>query len=215
MLKDLKLVVFDLDGVILDSEPIHAASIVEIMREWHVDGYDPMANVGMSSYGMWEKLIAAHGADVTPEQMIEKSIDYDEAYMHRHGVQPSRGLLQLLDFLDSRDIAAAVASSSERRFVLGALRLLGIQDRFGAVVTGTDCERKKPWPDLYLRALSQMGVPPARAAAIEDSSPGVRAAKSAGLYCVGYRNPTSGDQDLSEADCVINALSCAAAHLLG
>ncbi|MCI8622765.1 MAG: HAD family phosphatase [Provencibacterium sp.] len=209
-----KMAVFDLDGVILDSEPLHARSIIELLESYGVSDFHPEENIGMSSERMWAWLIEKHGIPSTPEEMVEQMTDRDEQQMRAFGMGGTRHLNELLDRLEENGVLLGIASSSERRFVDAALRQAQVKERFPYTLAGSEAPRKKPAPDLYLGVLKKAGVRPEEAAAIEDSSTGLRAAKQAGLFCIGYRNPTSGEQDLSEADAVVEDLLDAAAYLL-
>ena len=87
------------------------------------------------------------------------------------------------------------------------LQLLGIRECFDITVAGNEIPKKKPEPDVYLKVLELSGIEASCALAIEDSKAGVEAAQRAGICCYGYRNPTSGNQDISKADKIVNSLN--------
>jgi HAD superfamily hydrolase (TIGR01509 family) len=120
--------------------------------------------------------------------------------------RPSAGLLPLLDRLVELGIGRAMFSSSDRFYVEAVLRFFNIERFFPVVVGGDEVARRKPFPDGYLKAVELSGGDPARTIAVEDSSSGVKSAKAAGLRVIGYRNPTSGGQDVSGADFVVDSL---------
>jgi HAD superfamily hydrolase (TIGR01509 family) len=99
----------------------------------------------------------------------------------------------------------AVVSSSSSAWVRSHLERLSLLEFFDVVVTREDAQRSKPFPDLYLTALSRLGVPAADALAIEDSANGIAAARAAGIRCVAYPNSVTARQDLSEADVLADA----------
>lgn len=214
MLRRFKMVVFDLDGVILDSEPMHSRSIVKLLARYGVFDFDPKQNIGMSAERMWARLVAQHGIPYTAEEMVEQATELDEEEMRERDMQETPHLSALLNRLQENGLKLGIASSSERRFVDAALRQVGVKERFAYTLAGSEAPRKKPAPDLYLGVLKMAGIAPEEAAAIEDSATGIRAAKAAGLYCIGYRSPSSDEQDLSEADVLIDDLIDAAPFLL-
>lgn len=203
----VRMVIFDLDGVLLDSEPIHIRSIEEILRRYGAQAPDLAGNVGKSSEDMWMGFIRAYGLDTTPQELVREMTRLDKETMVREHTGASRGLDGLLRTLKKRGVALGLASSSERDFVDWVLHYLGVYEDFAFTAAGTEAPRKKPWPDLYERVLALSGIPACDAAAVEDSAAGVTAAKQAGLRCIGYLNPTSGQQDLSKADVVVSSLA--------
>jgi HAD superfamily hydrolase (TIGR01509 family) len=119
---------------------------------------------------------------------------------------PSDGLRELLADLAALGIPTAVCTSSTRDYANRMLALLGLSDAFDFVVGGDEVFRLKPAPDIYLSTLRHFEVDSFFALAIEDTTTGVAAAKAAGMLCIGYINPTSGNQDLSEADWQVNSM---------
>lgn len=214
MMNRIKMVVFDLDGVILDSEPMHSRSIIRLLESYGVFGFNPAENIGMSSENMWKRLIEDNHIPATPEQMVEQMTDLDEQEMRTLGMGPSYHLNELLDKLEENGILLGIASSSERRFVDAALRQVGVTGRFPYTLAGSEAPRKKPAPDLYLGVLEKAGIRPQEAAAVEDSATGLCAARQAGLFCIGYRTPSSAEQDLSGADAIVSDLLDAIPFLL-
>lgn len=205
--EELKMVVFDFDGVILDSEPMHARAVSLVLERHGVMDFDPMQCVGMSAPLTWERLIKEYGLAASVKELMDETLDADDQLLRASDALPSAGLREVLDTLGRMGVRTGIASSSMARYVRGALSFLGLTERFPVVVTGDECDRKKPFADPYLLAASRGAAPPVECAAVEDSAIGVESAKSAGLFCVGYRNPTSGEQDLSHADVVIEHLS--------
>ena len=114
--------------------------------------------------------------------------------------EPMRGIAELLAAIRAAGIPAAVASSSPRSWVARGVDLLGIRAFFGAFVSGDDVQRRKPAPDIYLEAARRLGVEPARSVAIEDSSPGIAAARAAGMKTVAIPHWLTEKHDLAGAD---------------
>lgn len=206
--KNKKAIIFDMDGVLLDSEPLHENARQEMYRELNIVLDDTFPDpVGKSCSDFWdlilEKLqIPGNGVDKERQhyQMVSQQIE-------KYHVGPSEGLIELLQWAKRNGMKIGLASSSSRFLVDDALRLLNIETYFDFTAAGDEVAAKKPAPDLYLKVLDAFGITGDEAIAVEDSRSGVAAAKTAGIYCFGYQNPTSGNQDLSQADQQIQKLS--------
>ncbi len=111
-----------------------------------------------------------------------------------------RGIRELVDALAAAAVPMAIASSSPARWVVPALERLGLRDRFRAVVTGDEVAKRKPSPDGYLEAARRVGAEPSRAVAIEDSGPGITAARAAGMAAIVIPHWLTERHDLSGAD---------------
>jgi len=117
------------------------------------------------------------------------------------------GVRPLLEELDQMGTLMAVASSSSREIVELILSKLAIRHFFTATVSGKDASQGKPAPDIFLKAAAALGVEPGKCVVIEDSPPGVDGAKKAGMTCIGFANPNSGEQDLTSADLILKDFS--------
>ena len=115
-------------------------------------------------------------------------------------MEPLPGVRGLLDDLVTAGIPLAVASTSPARWVLPAADALGIRQHFNTIVTGDDVERRKPAPDVYLLAAARLGIAPTRCVAIEDTRPGLVAAKAAGMTAIVIPHWLTETHNLSEAD---------------
>lgn len=202
-----KLMMFDMDGVIADTEPLHYAMKYEMLRAMGVaDRPDFSGLSGKSMHEIWTPLIEQYHLPKTYEEIARWQCELVLRGLIDRGIGPSHGLLPLLDALDAAHVPYALVSSSGRTLVDGILALYGLDKRFCDTIAGTDGFAMKPAPDLYLEMLRRHGVSASEAATVEDSSTGIQAAKAAGLTCIAYRNPTSGVQDLRAADTVVDSL---------
>lgn len=204
-----KLIVFDMDGVLVNSEPTHDAVFDALVRELSGGrlGGDSLHLAGVSTRILYQNALAAAGVAGDAAAFARRHFEEMLRRLPLDFPVPEPSVLRLLDALRSRGLRMAVASSSPRDFVEGALSLYGIQDRFETLVTSNDIVHMKPAPDSYLEALRRCGVEACEAAAVEDSRSGSLAAAAAGLFCFGYVNPDSGAQDLSAADVCIRDLT--------
>lgn len=204
----IKLMIFDMDGVIFDSEPIHYNSKLRILEDLGLEReLDLSRHVGFPSEEFWQRILNENGIkDVTAKELENRQYDYNLESMKNEKINLTNGLLELLDVLDACAIDCAVASSSDKYFVDKVLDYFEIKNRFRAVVSGDEVMQKKPAPDVYLKALNECNVSSADALCIEDSFMGSLAAENAGIRCIGYINPTSGQQDLSNTFAQIESI---------
>lgn len=124
--------------------------------------------------------------------------------MEEGNYQPISGITELLVSINKHNTTMAVASSSSIRFIEAVLRKLNIDKYFKLYISGEEIKKSKPDPDIFLKTAEMLQIKPKECIVIEDSKNGVIAAKKAGMKCIGYINPNSGNQDLSEANVVIS-----------
>lgn len=202
-----KMLVFDMDGVILDSEPLHEYAKKRILQDYNISpNIDLSWSVGNPNIVLWRRIITQYKISSTPEELEQKQYEYIIEQLEEQNVKANDGLEKLLDWAERNDFLIGLASSSNRYFVDYVLRFLKIKDYFEYTVAGDEVTHKKPKPDVYLAVISMTDILPSQVIAIEDSSSGIRAALEAGISCIGYQNPTSGKQDLSLALHVITSL---------
>ena len=158
---ELQGVVFDVDGVLFDTEHLAHQIWVEVSREmgWPQVGADYLEFVGRNRTGAQEKI-------------------------EREGVPMEPGVREILDFLRARRIPAALATSTGRERTQRRMELTGLGPYFTAIVTGDQVERGKPDPEIYLRACRALGTEPAHTLAVEDSRNGILSASRAGMQVI-------------------------------
>ena len=211
-------VIFDMDGVLLDSEPLHRELNQTLFRELGADVSDVEydAFIGMSTPLMWQSLVAAWKLPYRVEELVQREQDRKHDALRTRPLVPSQGLVDLLTALRAAGRRLAVASGSPRRNILLVLDRLNLTPYFDAVVASEEVAHGKPAPDVFLEAARRLNVAPARCVVIEDAANGIRAARAAAMPCVGYQNPTSGRQDLSAAHLIVDNLhSPLLRHFLG
>lgn len=202
-----RAVIFDMDGLLLDTETLWHEAEVELFRR-HGDEFtwdDKMAVIGTSF-----DITARYFADRLGRPPEEGAALVDEmvALMHdrvRRQVDARPGAMELVAGIRALDgVRLGLASNSPRFLVDDALATAGLVDVFETIVTSSDVEHAKPAPDIYLRACQDLGVDPSEALALEDSASGVAAAKAAGLTCIAV--PQFAETDVSAADRIVNSL---------
>lgn len=203
-----KAFIFDMDGVIIDSEPIHFEVDRLTAKHFGVDmtQEDLERFVGMTNPEMWTIIRQEHGIPHTVDEIIAFQSVRKRQYLDEADIGPIPGIVELLEELRKHRIAIGLASSSPRSFIEAVLGKFGIRGYFSCVVSGEEVPAGKPAPDIYLEAARQLDVPPEQCVVLEDSRNGVLAAKRAGMRCIGYANPNSGQQDLSAADRMVQAI---------
>ena len=195
-------VVFDMDGVLADTEPLHLLSLQEILAplgvEYTAEHNRPYIGIGESEF--WVSVCERFGLPEPPATMAARR---DEAMLRNiaRGITPMPGAVELVRELAGRALPLAVASSSPPRQVRAIVEALGLLDAFGALVSGESPEvaRGKPAPDIYIEACRAIGLPPEECLAIEDSENGARAARAAGLVVVAVPCGETLRQDFSSA----------------
>jgi len=208
-LHDVTAVIFDLDGVLVDSEPMHFRAANRVLARWGAAISEPeyRASIGLGEAATWESWRQRLGLSGTFE---EWSTANTQARLHEiaAGVSPIVEAVQLARQLHAAGMALAIASSSTRAVIDALLAALAVDDLFTVRVSGEDpaVGASKPAPDVYRVAAAHLHVPPSTCLAIEDSAPGVTAAKRAGMTCVAVPNRWTADQDFRDADIVLESL---------
>ena len=204
----LGFVVFDLDGVLVDSEQVWDAVREELARErggnWHPGAQRDM--MGMSSPEWSRYMHDRIGLPETPEEINRIVV---ERMLERYVAGPPwiDGALDALHRLAAA-FTLALASSSNRELIDAVLKAGGIASLFRATVSSEEVPRGKPAPDVYLEAARRLGADPAACVAIEDSHNGIRSAKAAGMACIAIPNAHfPPGEATAEADLVLGSIS--------
>jgi HAD superfamily hydrolase (TIGR01509 family) len=204
----IEAVVFDLDGVLIQTEEIwddvRGAYIVELGGRYDAEAQRAM--MGMSSTE-WSRYLAEDlGVPRTPDQVNADVVERMAASYREH-LPLIPGAVEAVERLAAR-WPLAVASSSNRPLIDLVLELSGLGRCFRATVSSEEVPRGKPEPDVYLEACRRLGAEPTRAAAVEDSHAGIASAKAAGMLVAAIPNPSfpPGDEALAQADLVLGSL---------
>jgi HAD superfamily hydrolase (TIGR01509 family) len=188
----VSLVIFDCDGVLVDTEPISAkvgAAIVSSMG-WELSAQEVLDRFLGCTEEYFRAEVQLHtGLSLAPGWDAQYEPLYDAAYAAELG--PVDGITEVLDELDAMGVPCCVASNGSHDKMRRTLGVTGLLERFeGRVFSADDVSRGKPAPDLYLHAASTMRVQPDEALVVEDSPRGVEAARAAGMSCVGFAGRT-------------------------
>ena len=204
-----KSVIFDMDGVLLNSEPYYYEYLNQRFTQLDLSVTDEEYNgfVGLPSRKVWSYLEKSRGVDLNIEGLMENEEKQVNEIFNRAKLEPIQGMTDLLESLRSLNVSMSVASSSYKSTIELIIKKLGFNSYFSFLLSGTEVKNGKPHPDIFIKSAEIHGTPSEHCIVIEDSTNGIRGAKSAGMICVGFRNPGSGKQNLSEADLVIDDYS--------
>lgn len=200
-----KGIIFDCDGCILDSEAIFLEAVRRYLNTFNIESSNddlkfvvgkPMTTIAMD-------LLDKYHLNLSVDEFIqgERVIFYE--MMNSTALSPMPGLLDLIQRALVDNIALAIASSSPKNYVLNVTDQFGITDKFQEIITGEQVEHGKPYPDIYLLAASKLAIAKDELIIIEDSTNGIQAGISAGIYTVGYKGSII-EQDTSKADVSID-----------
>jgi len=208
MAEPIAAIVFDLDGVLVDSEPLQLAAWQRYVARF---GLELPATILPRLFG--RRLLDAARIIVEelalPVRPEEAARERDALFLATvpGNVRPMPGARELVGALQSRRLPLGLATSGHRLYVETVLTELGLSRAFTVVVTGDDVTRGKPAPDCYRRAVECLGLPPQRCVAIEDAPLGVAAARAAGLRCIAVPNTHTAQLDgFAAADVVLPSL---------
>jgi HAD superfamily hydrolase (TIGR01509 family) len=206
--RHLRGVIFDMDGVVVDSEPLSLRTIAEIVAgEGAVaDPADLGDLIGRTLDDALTTAAARAGRRVPVDDLRRA---YDAQYLPRlrASAEPNPGLLALTAALSTAGIPMALASSSRLTEIDAIVVALGLGDVLAAIASGQEVRHPKPAPDVYLLAMRRLGLGPAGLVAIEDSASGVAAAVAAGLACVAVRTSLTSSHDHSAAALTVSSLT--------
>jgi HAD superfamily hydrolase (TIGR01509 family) len=183
---DLQLVIFDMDGLMLDTEPVSHDGWCEAGKQMGFNmGEDIYRRLVGTNYNLCKQRM---------KDYMGYSFDFDEAYairssyvrqhVDKHGISVKKGLNEILDIVDRLGIKKCVATSTDRKRAHELLSIVGIADRFDGMVGGDSIKNSKPDPEIFLKAASDCGVKPENCLVLEDSETGIQAAHRAGMRSV-------------------------------
>jgi HAD superfamily hydrolase (TIGR01509 family) len=203
-----KSVLFDMDGVIVDSLPTHALAAQNVLREYGYDltSKDYMENfAGCTDLAGFTGFFRRYDKDIDVRPLVRQKADEYMSLCRGHLVA-FPGVLEFIDELELQGIAMGLVTSALQGEADLTLDAFGIRNRFSAMVTAKDVNNSKPHPEPYLRGADKLGVSPKSCLVIEDATDGVEAALRAGMRCLAVTNTCSA-RDLSQATKVVDGLS--------
>lgn len=207
----IKAVIFDMDGVIIDSEPFHYKVFKDYIKskfDLTISDEEYSTFIGTTNHYIFATLQEKYKflGDIAAfiQEYEEKCLDY---LLSTTTERPIQGVDVLVKNIHQNKIKLALASSSPKKVINIVLDMFKLDKFFDVKVSGQEVANSKPAPDIFLRAAELLKLLPEDCLVFEDSRNGVAAAKAAGMKCIGYYNPNSGNQDLSRADHIIESFA--------
>ena len=203
-----RAVVFDLDGLMFNTEELYQLVGTELLRrrgyEFTQELLDQM--MGRPSSVALQMMIDTHALKATVQELLAETDEIFPAIL-RERLAPMPGLVELLAALEQRQVPKGIATSSRRSFVDRVLGQFGYHPRFAPILTSEDITHGKPHPEIYLLAASRLGIAPGEMLVLEDSQNGCRAAVAAGAIAVAVPGTHSSRHDFSGAALVAESLA--------
>ena len=195
----IKGAIFDMDGLMLDTEKLYLRFWKEAAADFGYDMHDEhvFAIRSMARKYSIPKLKSFFGEDFPTEEVRAHRTELMNKYVEENGFEVKKGLFELLDYLKSSGRKMAVATATPRERTVKYLSIIGAADYFSAMICGDMVHSGKPDPETYLTAAEKLGLAPQECAALEDSPNGIRSAHSAGCKAIMIPDMTQPDDELA------------------
>jgi beta-phosphoglucomutase len=203
----IQTVIFDMDGVIVDTEPVHRYAYFQHFSELNIEVTEELFTsfTGNSTRNVFQRVKTIFNLEYDVEELIlRKRSLFNDSFDHKEDLELLEGVEKLIKDLHQNGIQLILASSASKVTIERVFRRFGLYPYFTHIVSGEDFPKSKPHPAIFEFAASLSIAPKENCIVIEDSTNGVLAAKAAGIFCVGYNSIHSKLQDLSKADTVIS-----------
>lgn len=202
----LKAVIFDMDGVIIDSEPMHNKAYHDMFKEVGIDVSTELYEsfTGQSTINICKRLCDHFNLNESPETLVAlKRKHYKQFFYSNSELGLIDGVLDLIKDYHSNGLTLVLGSSAAMTSINQIFDRFDLNQYFVAKLSGGDLKESKPHPEIFIKAAEATGFSKEECIVIEDSTNGIQAAKSAGIFCVGYDSFHSKNQDYTKADMVI------------
>lgn len=204
----LKAVLFDMDGVIVDTEPLHRKAYYKMFEEVNIE----MTNIhyesytGRSTHNICKKLCKHFQLSQSPESLVAiKRKHFKFIFDNDDKLSLLTGVRDLIKEYHNNGLKLVLASSASMTNINRIFKRFDLDRYFVGKISGADLKASKPHPEIFIKAAKLAGHRPNECLVIEDSTNGIKAAKAAKIFCVGYNSPNSKNQDYTKADLVISS----------
>lgn len=199
-------VIFDMDGVLVNSEPFYVEVEQTNFQQLGLDisEEEHQTYQGTATDRMWQLIKERHGIEHPVDELVKMTNSLVTPYFNSlEKMEPMPGVKNLIEKLKGKGFPLALASSSYADVIEIVLQKTGLKKYFSVVVSSKEVGASKPEPDIFLFTAKKLGVSPEKCVVIEDSTNGIKAAKAAGMYCIAFAGPGSELQDQSQADLIV------------
>ncbi|MFY0714027.1 HAD family phosphatase [Seonamhaeicola sp. NFXS20] len=202
----LKAVIFDMDGVIIDSEPLHNKAYNDMFNHVGIEVSTELYEsfTGQSTINICKRLCSHFNLKQSPETLVALKRKYYKHFFETNSnLTLIDGVLDLIKDYHSNGLTLVLGSSAAMTSINQIFERFDLDKYFKAKLSGADLKQSKPHPEIFIKAAEASGFKREECMVIEDSTNGILAAHSAGIYCVGYDSFHSKNQDYSKANMVI------------
>ena len=203
----IQTVIFDMDGVIVDTEPVHRYAYYKQFKELNIEVSEELYTsfTGNSTRNIFQKLKDIFQLEQDVEDLIlRKRSIFNDAFDTKEDLELLAGVRNLIEDLHQNGVQMILASSASKVTIERIFNRFNLHQYFTHKVSGEDFPKSKPHPAIFEHAASLSNAPKENCIIIEDSTNGIVAGKAAGILCIGYNSEYSKNQDLSLADFVVN-----------
>ncbi|MAZ73673.1 MAG: ABC transporter ATP-binding protein [Flavobacteriaceae bacterium] len=204
----LKAVLFDMDGVIVDTEPLHRKAYFMMFNDMNIHVTEEMYTgfTGQATLNICKELVDHFQLSEAPEILVKcKRKHFKELFDTDDTLQLLDGVLDLIKDYHNNGLTLVLASSASMPNINRIFERFDLDQYFVAKLSGADLEKSKPHPEIFIKAAEAAGQPREHCMVIEDSANGIKAANDAGIFVAGYDSKHSTDQDYSNADMVVKS----------
>jgi len=204
----LNAVIFDMDGVIVDSEPLHHKAYKKMFADFEIEVSDALFETftGEATLAICQKICENFKLDVPPEKLVQRKREYfNRLFDEDKELELIEGVSDLIEEYHNAGLTLVLASSASMQNIYRIFKRFDLDRYFIAKLSGADLKASKPHPEIFIKATQASGFAKEHCFVIEDSTNGIKAAKAAGLFCVGFDSPNSKNQEYSQADLRINS----------
>lgn len=202
----LKAVIFDMDGVIVDSEPIQRVAYQKMFDEFEIEVSPELyaSFTGKATLPICQYICSSFNLKISPEILVAcKRKYFKELFDEDTSFKLLEGVLELIQEYHKKALVLVLASSASMININRIFKRFDLDPYFISKLSGADLKASKPHPEIFKNAAKASGFLPSECMVIEDSTNGINAAKAAGIYCVGYNSVYSKNQSYDDADLII------------
>jgi len=205
----LKAVIFDMDGVLIESEPLHYQAYHKMFKDVNIEVPDSLYEsfTGKATLNICSELRDIYNLNESPETLVNiKRKHFDYIFENDPDFDLMEGVLDLIKDYHKNGLTMVLGSSATMVSIERIFNKFNLNQYFKAKLSGADLKESKPHPEIFIKAAEATGFNKDECMVIEDATSGIKAAKAAGIFCVGFDSFHSKNQDYSQADLVVKNL---------